>query len=161
MTTNCVIRNVPNTSGRHGLDACLTSVGHTYALDLNTNKRDSVHTMKMHDLSYEWDCSPCCAPSESKGEKKKRKEYPCLYIRGKAVPKLEVDEDGVGTATIKFRVIGQRNPSEGEKSLEIEVHEIGSGGMEMEDDSGEEKDSGDALNAELDKVASKEEGDED
>lgn len=85
--------------------------------------------MKMHDISYEW--STLCSSEKSSSEKsdyKKRKEYPCLYIRGKELPELEVSEDGYGVAKIKFRVLGYREPSEGEKTLELEVHEIGSEG---------------------------------
>lgn len=99
----------------------------------------------MHDLGYEYDysCSPCCGGSD---EKKKRKEYPCLYIRGKAIPEMKVDADGFGTATIKFRILGFRSPAEGEKSLELEVQEIsGSGPKEGKGP----EDAGDMLEAEL------------
>jgi len=89
--------------------------------------------------------------SESK-EGKKRKEYPCLYIRGKAIPKLEVGEDGMGTATIKFRILGYREPTEGEKTLELEVHEIGGEGASMEE-SGDDEDKMNGLDEAFDKVA--------
>jgi len=89
--------------------------------------------------------------SDSK-EGKKRKEYPCLYIRGKAIPKLEVGEDGMGIATIKFRILGYREPTDGEKTLELEVYEIGGEGATMEEtDTGD--DEADGLDEAFDKVA--------
>jgi len=118
----------------------------------------------MHDVSYEWEtCSPCCN-SDSKEEGKKRKEYPCLYIRGKSIPKMEVDEDGFGVATIKFRILGYREPSEGEKTLELEVHEIGSDGavVDYADKREEDKESTEDLDATFEKISrgSKDEEDE-
>lgn len=114
----------------------------------------------MHDVSYEWDCSPCC-PAETKSDGKKRKEYPCLYIRGKAIPKMDVDDDGFGTATIKFRILGYREPSEGEKTLELEVHEIGSEGATMEETKKPEKESTDDLDDTFEKIAKKDKGEAD
>jgi hypothetical protein len=109
--------------------------------------------MKMYDVSYEWDSS-CCVPAD--GEKKeKRKEYPCLYLRGKDIPKMEVDEDGFGVATIKFRILGYREPSEGEKTLELEVHEIGSDGAvsDYAEKREEDKESTEDLDATFEKIA--------
>ena len=107
--------------------------------------------MKMHDVSYEWE-SGCCAP-ESTSDKKKRKEYPCLYIRGKAIPKMEVDEDGFGVATIKFRILGYREPTVGEKTLELEVHEIGSDGAIESSEKKKEDDSMEDLDASFEKIS--------
>jgi hypothetical protein len=121
--------------------------------------------MKMHDVSYEYESYGCGQPAcpTSTANKKTRKEYPCLYIRGKAIPKMEVDDEGFGTATIKFRILGYREPSEGEKTLELEVHEIGSEGASMESTSKKEKEdeSTDELDATFDKIAKKDQGEDD
>lgn len=115
----------------------------------------------MHDVSYEWEsCSPCCA-GESKEGDKKRKEYPCLYIRGKAIPKMDVDEDGFGIATIKFRILGYREPSEGEKTLELEVHEIGSDGAVEPSEKKKEDDSMEDLDATFEKISRGAKGEDD
>jgi len=106
--------------------------------------------MKMHDVSYEYDSAMCSPDSK---DAKKRKEYPGLYIRGKAIPKLEVGEDGMGTATIKFRILGYREPTEGEKTLELEIHEIGGVGATMEDTDTGDDDEKDGLDEAFDKVA--------
>lgn len=114
---------------------------------------------KMHTLGYEYEYG-CCAPEKTdSGEKKKRIEYPCLYIRGKQIPEMTVDKDGFGMATIKFRVQGYRSPAEGEKSLELEVHEISESMPADGKATKSSKDAGDMLNAELENIGSESEDD--
>jgi hypothetical protein len=82
---------------------------------------------KMIDLGREDSCCApaCCEPTKPE----KRIYYPTLYIDGVSFP------TGEFTATIKGRVIGCREPSNGKASCEIEVHSISepsgkSGGLE-------------------------------
>lgn len=110
---------------------------------------------KMYDLGYEYE-SCCSSPaSEKPDSKKKRKDYPCLYVRGKDLPEMEVDKDGYGIATIKFRVQGYRSPAEGEKSIELEVHEL-SESTPANGSSKGSKDAGDMLEEEFSKTGSEE-----
>lgn len=79
------------------------------------------------DLSYTYES--CCAPTPCcESEKKEpRKEYPTLYIRknkGEECPEIKPDKDGMCEAVIKFRVLGYRNPTDGDKTLELEVHSL-------------------------------------
>jgi hypothetical protein len=113
--------------------------------------------MKMTDLSFTWgDSDGCCAPAPTGKKKEPRKEYPTLYIRCKGeLPDLPVGKDGVGMAKIKFKVLGYRTPTDGDKTIELEVHGIaGEGAAEIQDteeEDTEEEDGG--IEAALDKVA--------
>lgn len=113
----------------------------------------------MYDVSYEYESAgePVAGKDNATSKNKTRKEYPCLYIRGKDIPEMDVGDDGMGTATIKFRIIGYREPNEGEKTLELEVHEISSEDMAEEktenEAEGESGDSSDELNETLEDIA--------
>lgn len=75
---------------------------------------------EMINLGREYDpCCVPCPPCDSDEKKSKKKiSYPCLYVTGLSLP------TGEFTATIKGRVVGCREPSNGESSCEIEVHEM-------------------------------------
>lgn len=76
----------------------------------------------MIDLGHEYE-SMCCEPTSSskKGEKKKRVDYPTLYIRGTEMPELG---EGEFYFIAKGKKVGYRAPVNGDKkdcSCEIAV----------------------------------------
>ena len=73
--------------------------------------------MKMIDLGHEYPTSPMAVEVEV--EKKSRKDYPCIYLRGDQVPK-DLPE-GKFYAMVEMRVAGMRDPSDGDKSLDLEL----------------------------------------
>lgn len=70
----------------------------------------------MIDLGQEY--NPTTAV-EVEVEKKSRKDYPCIYLRGDQVPK-DLPE-GKFYAMVEMRVAGMRDPSDGDKSLDLEL----------------------------------------
>lgn len=73
--------------------------------------------MKMIDLGQEY---PSPVEVEVEVEKKKtRKDYPCIYLRGDQVPKSL--PEGKFYAMVEMRVAGMRDPSDGQKSLDLEL----------------------------------------
>lgn len=73
--------------------------------------------MKMIDVGHEYPSMQMDAPEESK---KPRMDYPTIYLRGKQIPMDEMPE-GKFCVVCEVRVAGMRNPTDGEKSMDLEV----------------------------------------
>lgn len=75
--------------------------------------------MPMIDLGHEYEMGGCCPAPESEEKPKKRVDYPCIYLRGDQV--IEDPPTGKFFAVVELRVAGMRDPSDGDKTMDVEA----------------------------------------
>lgn len=88
--------------------------------------------MKMMDLGHTYETPKGIEAAEPETTKK---DYPTIYLRGDQVP--EKLPEGEFYACVKCRVAGMRNPSDGTKSLDLELLAMSkpmSGPMDMDEE---------------------------